>query len=74
MAGKLLQGQISLVTGASKGIGAAIARKFADNGATLAITGLPKEGLKDVRQRNHSLNLPLLRIPRRPSLLLKALV
>jgi hypothetical protein len=50
MAGKLLQGQIGLITGASKGIGAAIARKFADNGATLAITGLPKEGLKEVHE------------------------
>lgn len=48
MAAKLLQGKVSLITGASKGIGAAIARKFAENGAKLAITALPNEGVSDV--------------------------
>ena len=37
---KLLEGKTALVTGASKGIGRAIARKCADNGANVAFTYL----------------------------------
>ena len=37
---KLLEGKTALVTGASKGIGNAIARKFAEQGAEIAFTYL----------------------------------
>lgn len=37
---KLLEGKIALVTGASKGIGNAIAKKFAEHGANVAFTYL----------------------------------
>eukprot|EP00884_Botryococcus_braunii_P020595 jgi/Botrbrau1/7219/Bobra.0021s0004.1 len=48
---KLLSGKVSLISGASKGIGAVIARRFAENGSKLAIKGLPNEGLHDVASR-----------------------
>jgi len=40
---KLLEGKIALITGASKGIGKGIARKFAEHGANIAFTYLSSE-------------------------------
>ena len=37
---KLLEGKTALITGASRGIGKAIARKFASEGANIAITNI----------------------------------
>ncbi|MBA3648638.1 MAG: 3-oxoacyl-[acyl-carrier-protein] reductase [Chitinophagales bacterium] len=41
---KLLEGKTALITGASRGIGEAIAKKFAEHGAHIAFTYLSSEG------------------------------
>lgn len=45
-----LPGQVVLITGASRGIGAAVARKLAREGATLALLGLEPDELKKVAE------------------------
>ncbi|MDY0100188.1 MAG: SDR family NAD(P)-dependent oxidoreductase, partial [Bacteroidales bacterium] len=37
---KLLEGKTALITGASRGIGKAIARRFAMEGASIALTNI----------------------------------
>lgn len=43
-----LEGKVAIVTGASRGIGAAIARRFAEEGAKVAITARKQEALDAV--------------------------
>ncbi|TCC07322.1 SDR family oxidoreductase [Kribbella soli] len=45
-----LPGQVVLITGASRGIGAAVARKLAQDGAKLALVGLEPDELKKVAE------------------------
>ena len=49
MAGRRLEGRVALVTGSSRGIGAAIARLFASEGATVAVHGRDRGAVEDVR-------------------------
>jgi len=44
MTGKL-EGRVALITGAGSGIGAATARLMAAEGAAIAVTGLPHDGV-----------------------------
>jgi NAD(P)-dependent dehydrogenase (short-subunit alcohol dehydrogenase family) len=48
-------GKSVLITGASRGIGAAAARLFAEAGAKLALAGRPSEGLKAVAEQTGAL-------------------
>jgi NAD(P)-dependent dehydrogenase (short-subunit alcohol dehydrogenase family) len=43
-----VQGKIAIVTGAGTGIGAAIARRFAEDGATVCVTGRKQEQIEAV--------------------------
>lgn len=52
-----LQGQIAVVTGAASGIGAATARMFAANGASVAVLDLELAGAKAVAQEFGGLGL-----------------
>lgn len=48
MTGKRLDGRIALITGASRGIGAAVAKRFAAEGAHLILTARTVGGLEEV--------------------------
>ena len=46
-----LTGQVALVTGASRGIGAVLARGLADAGATVVLAARNEAGLREAAQR-----------------------
>lgn len=48
MSGSSLEGQVVVVTGAARGVGALLARKLAARGARLALVGLEPDELKNV--------------------------
>lgn len=51
--GRPLEGQIALVTGASRGIGAATAKKLAEQGAHVILTARTAGGLEEVEEHIH---------------------
>ena len=51
---KILEGKVALVTGASRGIGAAIAEALGREGAHVVITARASEGLEAVEERIHA--------------------
>ena len=54
MADPFLVGQVALVTGASRGIGAATAEALAREGAHVVLTARTSEGLEEVEERIHA--------------------
>ncbi|MFJ8790065.1 SDR family oxidoreductase [Streptomyces sp. NPDC102462] len=48
-----LEGQVAVVTGAARGVGALLARKLSAHGATVALVGLEADALRDVAGRLH---------------------
>lgn len=54
---KKLTGKVALITGASGGIGSAIARRFAECGIDLALCGRSEEKLKKTRQTAEALGV-----------------
>lgn len=50
MRGQRLTGKVAVVTGAGTGIGEAIAHKFAYEGASVVVNGLPGDPVKDVAE------------------------
>jgi 3-oxoacyl-ACP reductase-like protein len=46
-----LQNKVAIITGAGTGIGEAIARKFAREGARLVLSGLPTDPVQDRPKR-----------------------
>ena len=52
-----LAGRVALVTGASKGLGAAIARRLSERGARLALVGRDADALAAVARETHGLAL-----------------
>jgi NAD(P)-dependent dehydrogenase (short-subunit alcohol dehydrogenase family) len=48
---KRLNGKIAIITGAGTGIGEAIAHKFAKEGASVVVNGLPGDPIEDVANR-----------------------
>ena len=53
-----VRGKVVLITGASRGIGAAAARRFAAVGAKLGLAGRPSAGLKAVAQETGAALIP----------------
>jgi NAD(P)-dependent dehydrogenase (short-subunit alcohol dehydrogenase family) len=45
---KRLEGKVAIVTGGATGIGEAICKRFAQEGASIIVAGLPDDPVEDV--------------------------
>ena len=54
---KLLEGKTALITGASRGIGKAIALKFASEGANIAFTDLNRDENMEATEKSLKLSV-----------------
>ena len=58
MARKKLQGQVAIITGASRGLGAGIAERFVRAGAVVVLTARSEDALTQQAERRSSLGDP----------------
>jgi NAD(P)-dependent dehydrogenase (short-subunit alcohol dehydrogenase family) len=54
-----LEGKVALVTGGARGIGAAIAKRFVEDGAKVVISDIAKDGLEQTAQALKSQNIAI---------------
>ena len=63
MGGKGLEGRVAIVTGASRGIGRAVAASLAEDGASVVVSGRDTARLETAAKELEALGVPVLTVP-----------